>query len=218
VVYRFGAFTLDAGARQLVSSDGELHLSPKAFDLLTMLLANHQRAVSKAELQDRLWPATFVQETNLAGLVAEIRRALRPRDRSEYIRTVYRFGYRFVGDVTVETPASQPLPTRTTLYLLHDRREIFLADGASIIGRSPSAAIRIDSPGVSRSHARIVASGGAASVEDLGSKNGTFVNGSRIEAKTPLSDGDEILVGAIVLTFRASPPIGATETVSLLTR
>jgi len=135
VVYRFGAFTLDAGARQLVSTDGELHLSPKAFDLLTMLLANHQRAVSKAELQDRLWPATFVQETNLAGLVAEIRRALRPTDKSEYVRTVYRFGYRLVGDVTVDAPAAQPLPARTTVYLLLERREIFLADGASIIGR-----------------------------------------------------------------------------------
>ena len=69
-----------------------------------MLLANRSRAVSKAELQQHLWPSTFVEETNLAGLVAEIRRALRDSASSPmFVRTVYGFGYRFVGDVTVDT-------------------------------------------------------------------------------------------------------------------
>src|SRR6476661_5766556 len=120
---------LDPAARQLVSTDGELHVSPKAFDLLTMLAANHTRAMSKVELQERLWPATFVQETNLAGLVAEIRRALRASDKSDYVRTIYRFGYRFIGDVIVDAAAAQPTPFRSTLFLLHDRRELFLASG-----------------------------------------------------------------------------------------
>ena len=214
VVYRFSGFTLDTGTRQLVSRDGELHVSPKAFELLTMLLANAPRAVSKVDIQERLWPETFVQETNIAGLVAEIRRALRTPDRSGFIRTVYRFGYRFVGEVVAEADSLQPPPSRATLYLVIDRRELFLAEGVSIVGRSRDAAIQIDSPGVSRSHARIVVRGGDTTIEDLGSKNGTYVNRARITVPTALSDGDEIRVGAVVATFRAAPPIGATETVS----
>ena len=77
VVYRFGDFTLDGDTRQLLSKNSEVHLSPKAFELLSMLVANRGRAVPKAELQEHLWPSTFVEETNLASLVVEIRRALR---------------------------------------------------------------------------------------------------------------------------------------------
>src|SRR5689334_2657197 len=76
VVYRIGDFTLDEDTRQLLAKGDEVHLSPKAFDLLALLVANRDRAVSKAEFQERLWPSTFVEETNLASLVAEIRRAL----------------------------------------------------------------------------------------------------------------------------------------------
>ena len=104
MVYRFGDFTLDHDIRQLFLSRAEVHLSPKAFELLAVLLANRSRAVSKAELQQHLWPSTFVEETNLAGLVAEIRRALRDSASSPvFVRTVYGFGYRFVGEVTVDT-------------------------------------------------------------------------------------------------------------------
>ena len=60
MVYRFGDFVVNRATRQLIADDGEVHLSPKAFDLLVLLLANRQRAVSKAELQEQLWPATFV--------------------------------------------------------------------------------------------------------------------------------------------------------------
>src|SRR5688572_26940475 len=103
VVYRFGRFVLDYDTRQILADGGEIHLSPKAFELLALLLANRPRAVSKTELQERLWPSTFVEETNLAGLVAEIRRALDDSATEPvFVRTVYRFGYRFVGDA-VET-------------------------------------------------------------------------------------------------------------------
>ena len=93
MICRFDQFTVNEETRQLRSDEGERHLSPEAFDLLTLLIANRPRALSNTVLQDRLWPATFVQETNLAGLVAEIRRALddsaaNPR----FVRTVHRFG------------------------------------------------------------------------------------------------------------------------------
>ena len=67
---RFGEFTLDADLRHLRGRSGEIHLSPKAFDLLRLLIDNRSRIVSKGELQHRLWPDTFVAETNLASLIA----------------------------------------------------------------------------------------------------------------------------------------------------
>ena len=66
----FGEFTLDTGSRQLRQGDAERHLSPKAFDLLCLLVGNRPRALSKAELHERLWPATLVSEATLTSLIA----------------------------------------------------------------------------------------------------------------------------------------------------
>jgi DNA-binding winged helix-turn-helix (wHTH) protein len=214
VVYRFAEFTLDHDIRQLFLGTTEVHLSPKAFELLTVLLANRTRALSKAELQERLWPSTFVEETNLAGLVAEIRRALRDSASSPaFVRTVYGFGYRFVGDVTIEAATTRGEPRRVKPCLLLDMREIALMEGANVIGREPGIAIQIDSPGISRHHARILVTDGDATIEDLGSKNGTQVNSIRITQPARLSDGDQIGLGTIKLTFRVESGTTPTETV-----
>lgn len=213
MTYRFGSFTLDGDTRQLLLNDDEIHLSPKAFELLTMLLASRPRAVSKAELQQQLWPSTFVEETNLAGLVAEIRRALHDAATTPtFVRTVYRFGYRFVGEASEGARATRTEPPRARPCLVFENRQVALMEGANVIGREPDATIQCDSPGVSRYHARIVLSNGEATVEDLGSKNGTFVKGERITSAR-LSDGDEIRLGAVSLIFRMAPPTHPTETV-----
>jgi DNA-binding winged helix-turn-helix (wHTH) protein len=92
VSFRFDRFVLDSDTRQLLLDGKEIHLAPKAFELLLLLLVNRPRALSKAELLERLWPSTFVEETNLAGLVAEIRRALGDSaTRPAYVRTVHSF-------------------------------------------------------------------------------------------------------------------------------
>jgi DNA-binding winged helix-turn-helix (wHTH) protein len=214
VVYRFGGFALDQGTRQLIADDGEVHLSPKAFELLVMLLANRPRAVSKADLQQHLWPSTFVEETNLAGLVLEIRRALRDTASSpQFVRTVYGFGYRFVADVTEEATPPRSRHNPVTSCLMVDNRSLILMEGANVIGRAPDATISIEARGVSRHHARILVSHGEATLEDLGSKNGTHQNGSPVTTPVRLSDGDEIRVGAITLTFRVAVPTSPTETV-----
>jgi DNA-binding winged helix-turn-helix (wHTH) protein len=214
VRYRFDGFTLDHDTRQLLSQGDELHVSPKAFDLLALLVANRARAVSKAELQQRLWPSTFVEETNLATLAAEIRRALRDSATNpRFVRTVYGFGYRFVGEVTADVGVTGPDAAPARAWLVLDRRHIPLVEGANVIGRAADAAIPIDSPGVSRHHARIVVTGGEARLEDLGSKNGTHLNGSRITTPCRLTEGNEIRLGAIVMTFRIASPISPTDTV-----
>jgi DNA-binding winged helix-turn-helix (wHTH) protein len=214
VKYRFDRFELDRATRQLLHAGNEVHLAPKAFELLVLLLENRPRAMAKSELQEFLWPSVFVEETNLASLVAEIRRALGDSaTRPSFLRTVHRFGYRFVGEVLESAAANPPVRpggVRPCLVMLD--RLMLLMDGANTIGRSPSATIQCEAAGVSRLHARIVVQDGAATLEDLGSKNGTYVRRERITSVV-LADGDEIRMGRATLVYRSQPPLGATETV-----
>ena len=211
---RFGNYTLDQDTRQLMLNRDEVHLSPKAFELLALLVANRARAVPKAELQERVWPSTFVEESNLASLVAEIRRALHDNaEHPRFIRTIYGFGYRFIGEVTADAAETPAAPAGAKLWLMFDRRQVPLLEGVNVIGRAPDAAIQIDSPGISRYHARVLVAHGEATLEDLGSKNGTSLNGTRLTTPQPLGDGNEIRVGAIVLTFRITSQTSPTETI-----
>ncbi len=92
----FGDFVLDLDTRVLRRGGETLKLSPKAFQLLEIIATNRPKAFSKAELQERLWPGTFVVEKNLANLVAEIRDTLGDTPLEQrFIRTVPRFGYAF---------------------------------------------------------------------------------------------------------------------------
>jgi DNA-binding winged helix-turn-helix (wHTH) protein len=211
---RFGDFRLDAGARQLFRADIEVHLSPKAFDLLRMLLEARPNALSKTELMERLWPGTFVSEANLSVLVAEIRRALGDDPRTpRFVRTAQRFGYAFCGSA-VDLPISRPSvagPHRR-YWLMTGTRRIPLVEGENLVGRDPHVLVRLDLPSVSRQHARILIESAGAAVEDLGSKNGTYVRGERITAPARLDDGDEIRVGHVSLTFRVWSPMSGTET------
>ena len=214
MLYRFDDFTLDGHTRRLLRGEAETHLSPKAFDLLMLLVENGTRAMSKAELQEKLWPSTYVQETNLAGLIAEIRRALEDSaDRPRYIRTVQRFGYWFIGQLrSTAAGEDDAVETATRYWLVWESRQVALNPGENIVGRAPDASVWIDAPGVSRHHARIVLKGTAAALEDLGSKNGTYVRGQRVTAPLPLADGDQIRLGSVVVTFRIPPPAGSTQT------
>ena len=93
---RFGPFVLDLDTRQLTRGGGDIHLSPKAFELLETLILDRPKVLSKDVLQQRLWPETFVAEANLSNLVAEIREALGDRARSPlFVRTAHGFGYAF---------------------------------------------------------------------------------------------------------------------------
>ena len=86
-----------------------------------------------------------------------------------------------------------------------------LRPGENILGRDDDG-IRIDSVTVSRRHARISISGGEAVLEDLGSKNGTYVGGEAVLVPVRLNDGDEIRTGSVVFRFRMAAPKGATAT------
>jgi DNA-binding winged helix-turn-helix (wHTH) protein len=213
MTYRFDRFTLDSGTRQLLRGGEEIHVSPKAFDLLRCLVENRSRAMSRDELQSILWPSTYVLETNLASLVAEIRRALGDQaDDPAFVRTMHRFGYWFIGAVHDSDADDKPMRPAVKYWLIWDTRQIALADGENVVGRAPDAAVWIDAGGVSRHHARIVVARGTATVEDLGSKNGTFVGGQRVTGPRALADGEQIRLGSVVMTFRIPQPPGTTET------
>jgi len=213
--FRFSSFVLDSATRQLLRDGGEVSLSPKAFQLLLLLVANRDRAISKQELHESLWPSTFVLETNLASLIAEIRRALAD-DAAEprFVRTIYRFGYRFVGQVDESGVVSGEGLAAARYWLAWELRQVPLTEGSNVIGRGTDASIWIDAPGVSRHHARIVIRGDEALIEDLGSKNGTYVAGERVLAARRLDDGDQIRLGSVVVKFRIPSLSGATETAS----
>jgi DNA-binding winged helix-turn-helix (wHTH) protein len=211
VTFRFGSFSLDSRTRQLARDGADVALSPKAFQLLLLLVENRSRAMSRDELQQQLWPSTFVLETNLAGLVAEVRRALRDSaDQPLFVRTMHRFGYRFIADVD-DTEAATNEPAMK-YWLLWETRQVLLAEGNNIVGRGADAAVWIDAPGVSRHHAQIVVRHGEATLEDLGSKNGTYIAGQRVTTPHRLANGDQIRLGSVVITFRVPEPPGSTET------
>jgi DNA-binding winged helix-turn-helix (wHTH) protein len=169
VTYRFHHFTLDSDTRRLLEGQREIHLSPKAFNLLLVLVQNRVRAMSRAELQKHLWPSTFVLDTNLASLVAEIRRALDDiAEDPRFVRTMHRFGYWFIGAIQGDPVGLERTAPPIKYWLVWETRQVPLSEGENIVGRSPDAAVWIDAPGVSRHHARIVLAGSDATLEDLG--------------------------------------------------
>jgi DNA-binding winged helix-turn-helix (wHTH) protein len=209
----FGPFILDLDARQLTRRAREIHLAPKAFELLAMLAESRPSVLSKALLQQRLWPATFVVEANLSNLVAEIRAALGDHAHTPmFIRTVHARGYAFCGDVTTR-PDTQARPSgAASSWLLWDMRCIPLAAGTYILGRDLDADIRLDASSVSRRHARLVVTDAQTMVEDLGSKNGTFRGPDPVTTAIPLVDGDVIRIGSLLVTFHVRAPLGITDT------
>ena len=196
----FDPFVLDTDTRQLSRDGREVHLSLKAFELLSMLAAERPNVVPKEALQQRLWPDTFVAEANLSNLIAEVRQALDDSSRTpRYVRTVHRVGYAFCGEAAAaRAPAADPI----VYWIEGNGRQYPLEPGEHVIGRDTDVAIRLDSSTVSRRHARIVVTDTAAVLEDFGSKNGTFHGDTRVTDPISLSDGDAIRIGSHRLTFR----------------
>lgn len=200
---RFDCWTFDSGTRQLVRGRRATRLSPKAFELLGHLLERRPDACSKQELFERLWPDTFVSDATLASLVAELRRALRDSSRKpRFLRTVHGFGYAFCGEALEEPDPRSAVPDAATFRLTIGHREVGLREGENVLGRMRDAVVWVDGTTVSRRHARIVVRGESATLEDLGSKNGTFLRGRRLGEPVPLADGESFQLGDESLTLR----------------
>lgn len=200
----FGPFTFDAASRELAQAGRRLHLSPKAFDVLHVLLERRPAVVTKAELHERVWSGAFVVDANLSVAIAEIRQALGGSKDGQFIRTVHRVGYAFCAQATAvgaDAPGDRGLPFSRCWLRWNDRR-FQLSPGENVIGRDPRSAVWIDASGVSRRHALIRVNESGVSIEDLGSSNGTFVGGEAIQSARTLADGDQIEVGSARLQLR----------------
>ena len=170
-------------------------------------------ALSKSELQTLVWPETFVIEANLQHLIAEIRRVLHddPR-RPRYVRTVHGFGYAFQEPLVSGEPRPSPAPV---CRLRWDGGRITLGEGNHVIGRDRTADVVLDSSTVSRHHARIQVAGDEVLLVDLGSKNGSYVRGHRVDGTLRLADGDEIRIGMVPVSVRIVEGVASTETAVL---
>ncbi len=192
----FGDFLLDSGARQLERGDELVHLTGKAFQLLVLLAGERPRVISKKEIYDTLWPDVYVQEANIKNLVAELRAAIGARA----IRTERGAGYAFAFEAQDELPL---VGSRFSVVI--NGVAIALREGRNVIGRDSAAHIRIDLAAVSRRHAAINIQGEEAVVQDLGSRNGTWLNGEKLEAARTLRPGDEIRIAQTAIRFQIAP-------------
>jgi DNA-binding winged helix-turn-helix (wHTH) protein len=208
----FGRFVLDRDTRELRDAGRRVPLSPKAYQLLDVLVTSRPKALAKSDLQEQLWPGTFVVEKNLVNLVAEIRAALGDdATHPTFVRTVHRFGYAF-REQRSQPDARQVRRPDARFRLVWAGGRVALADGEYILGRDPDLELFLDAADISRRHARIIINGEDATIEDLESKNGTFIAENRVDAVTRLVDGDSIRVGSVQLTFAAVRSPGSTET------
>jgi len=202
---RFGDFVLDSEMRQLSAAGAEVHLSPKAFDLLCTLVASRPNVVSKGELFSQIWPDTFVVDANLNVLVGELRRALVDDARTpRFIKTAHGVGYSFCGVATDLEGTVTSTGAEVRWWLSWNHRTFRLSEGDNIIGRDPRCDVWLDHDGISRRHARIriAKAPQPAMVEDLQSTNGTFVGRERVVVPQPLADKDVIKLGSVTVQFR----------------
>ena len=116
------------------AAGNDIHLAPKAFDLLLILVRNQPNAVSHEQLHAALWPGVHVSETSLAALVTQLRKALGDTsDEGRVIRTLHRVGYAFIGDAVVAGHA--PIAAVPICRLIWRRESLEVPAGESVIGR-----------------------------------------------------------------------------------
>lgn len=213
--FLFSAFEFDPGRRVLLRHGRTAPLSSKAFQLLGVLLDRRPEAVSKTDLLEHLWPGTFVSEASLYNLVAEVRAALGDDSRAaRFIRTVPRFGYAFHGDARAVSGTDTEIErySQAGPRLVSKSGDWPLSEGSNLVGRDRDCEVRLDSTSVSRHHARIIVTGGEATVEDLQSKNGTYVNEQPVTTPVVLEDGVRVRVGSMKMTYRIQSALPTTVT------
>ena len=213
MAYRFGPFLHDPVSHGLLREGVEISLTHKSRELLLLFLNNPGRLLTRDEIVERVWPDVAITDDALRFQIGELRKAFGAEGEA-FIRTIRREGYRWEAPVRGEAhrpirPAgSEPRTSRPgpRHRLILDSREVQLLEGENVIGRDPDAALWIDHSSVSRRHATIVIASGRATLEDLKSKNGTFLNDERVLRRKVLTDGDQVRIGAETIVFRTMSP------------
>ncbi len=197
-----------------ISREGtRVRLEPKVMDVLQCLSMRAGELITKRELTDCVWQVEFISDNRLTRAIADLRRALGDdASTPQYVETIPTRGYRLVVEVSPSPSGDLVHETASRFKLEGADRSFTLKEGENVIGRGTDVDIRIDSEWASRRHAKIVVHGQQATVEDLGSKNGTYVRGTRVDEEMELTDGDEIGVGRGVVLLRFVVSLGTTRT------
>ena len=212
MLLRIGSCEIDCERRRIRRDGEERPLSRKAFDLLVVLIDKRPKVVSKDELIQKIWADTFVADANLAILIADVRAALGDSAQEpRMIKTHHRVGYSFVGEITEVTSASLAADRQPAFVLLSGKRRILLFDGTTaMLGRDATCEIIIDHPSVSRFHARLSVAAEVLTVEDNDSKNGTRVDGRKLNEAAVVRSGQKITFGTIETTVLSPSELGGS--------
>src|SRR5262245_5401192 len=110
--YEFGDLRIDATERELLRNGHPVPLTPKAFDVLRVLVENSGRTIDKDNLLQEVWPDSFVEESNLTKQISALRQLLGDScDEPRFIKTISKRGYRFIAPVKeiVEEDSGSPI-------------------------------------------------------------------------------------------------------------
>jgi DNA-binding winged helix-turn-helix (wHTH) protein len=210
--FRFGEFHLDIAAYVLSRAGERIKLEKLPMELLLLLVGSAGALVDRSTIQAALWGAdVFVEHdsaTNTA--VRKIRQALDDdAEKPRFVETVVGKGYRFIAPIEGR-PERRPVPT---YCVTRGKQEFMLDVGENLLGRDQAARVYIDHPSVSRRHAQISIRSNRATLEDLKSRNGTFLAGRRIDSPTEIHHGAIIGLGPITVTFRLLSAPASTKPV-----
>jgi len=211
--FRLGDWLVEPELNRVSRGGSSYQLALKVMYVLVFLAEHAGTTVPKHRIIDAVWRTEFITENTLTQAIADLRRVLGDNARDpQFIETITKRGYRLIADVEILDDAAPITPTTgLPCALVVDRQESALVAGDNLIGRATDAVVLLDSEEVSRHHAVVRVSMDSATLEDLGSKNGTLLWGSRVGSPTPLKDGDEIAIGPVVLTFRVLSSLATTR-------
>ena len=129
-LYRFGEFTLDASQKVLLREGKPVLLAPKVLETLLTLVQKGGQIVEKEELMTRLWPDTYVEESNLTYTIVQLRKTLGDdARRSRYIETIPKRGYRFIGDVEEVSSDTDSIAVLPFVDMSADRDQEYFCEG-----------------------------------------------------------------------------------------
>jgi len=209
--FRFAEFELDVAAYALRRAGQRIRLEKIPMEVLVLLVRKAGILVNRAEIQAALWGSdVFVEhDSAINTAVRKLRRALEDdAEHPRFLETVVGKGYKFIAPLETSSAA---LGRRLPNFLVtRGKRQFVLDRGENLLGRDPDAAVYIDHPSVSRRHACISIHSARAVLEDLKSRNGTFLDGRHIETATELQHGAIIGLGPITLTFVVLPAVAST--------
>lgn len=213
--FRFANFELDLAAYVLRARGKAVRLEKIPMEVLILLVQQAGTLVERSEIAATVWgPSVFLEhEAAINTAVRKIRQVLGDDPAApRFVQTVVGKGYRFIAKVESLTPAHDPDASRGQdrsadqpggpRYVVKvGRREFVLPCGETVLGRDPSADVCVEHPSVSRRHARLSIEAGRARLQDLGSRNGTFLNGRRIDGPTDIREDAIVGLGPVTLLF-----------------